>query len=109
MSHSVLRSLLAKMFDQRWFAILADETRDVSNREKLVLCIRWIFIQLSDAKAETVHKSLRDSLISLSVWGLTSKIAEDKAMMEQAPFKDIFLEWQNGLKIKTLPLCQYTA
>ena len=24
------------------FAVLRDETRDVSNREKLTLCIRWI-------------------------------------------------------------------
>ncbi len=58
-------------------------------------------IQLSDAKAETE--------ICLSVQGLTLKIAEDKVMIGQAPFKDIFLEWQKGSKMKTLLLCQYTA
>ena len=65
------------MFSQHWFALLADETRDISNREQLVLCIRWVsdsyeinedvvgLIQLSDTTAETIYKSLKCSLISL--------------------------------------------
>ena len=77
MGHSVLRSILSSMFSQRWFALLADETRDISNREQLVLCIRWVsdtyeinedfvgLIQLSDTTAETIYKSLKCSLISL--------------------------------------------
>ena len=39
MGHNMLRSILSNMFSQHWFALLADETRDISNREQLVLCI----------------------------------------------------------------------
>ena len=69
MGDSVLRSILSNMFSQHWFALLADEIRDISNREQLVLCIRWVsesyeinedvigLIQLSDTTAETIYKS----------------------------------------------------
>ncbi|PVD25300.1 hypothetical protein C0Q70_15800 [Pomacea canaliculata] len=40
--HSTLRSVLADIRPANWFAILADETRDISNREQLVICIRWV-------------------------------------------------------------------
>ena len=42
MGNHVLHSVLSSMFNQRWFALLADETRDISNREELVLCIKWV-------------------------------------------------------------------
>ena len=32
MVHKALRSLIANLVPQRWFSLLADETRDVSNR-----------------------------------------------------------------------------
>ena len=32
------------MFSQHWFALLADETRDISNRKQLVLCIELILL-----------------------------------------------------------------
>ena len=79
MGHSVLRSILSNMSSQRWFALLADETRDISNREQLVMCIRWVsdsyeinedvvgLIQLSDTTAETIHRSLKTSLTSLGL------------------------------------------
>ena len=41
-ANDVLRSMLASMFRHHWFALLADETRDISNREQLVFCIRWV-------------------------------------------------------------------
>ena len=65
------------MFSQHWFALLADETRDVSNQEQLVLGIRWVYdsyeinenmvglIQLNYTTAATIHKCLKDSLVSL--------------------------------------------
>ena len=77
MANDVLRSMLASMFRQHWFALLAGETRDISNREQLVLCIRWVsdcyeisedfvgLIQLSNTTAETIHESLKVSLKSL--------------------------------------------
>lgn len=73
MGHSLLRSMLANILHQKWFALLADETRDVSNREQLVLCIRWVsesykihedvvgLIQLENTTAESIHKALKCS------------------------------------------------
>ena len=42
MVHEVLRSILSEMFSQQWFCLLADETRNISNRKHLVMCIRWV-------------------------------------------------------------------
>ena len=48
MAHRVPCSLLGDMWPQLWF-LLADETRDVSNREQLVVCIRWVSESYKDA------------------------------------------------------------
>ena len=40
-SHKLLRSLLRDIKSRQWFAMLADETRDISNRELLVICLRY--------------------------------------------------------------------
>ena len=52
---------------------MADEVTDVSNREQLVLCIRWIdhnfephedkmsFYQVKDIKSETSFISIKDA------------------------------------------------
>ena len=37
MAHEVLRSMLSEMFSHT-----ADENRNISNREQLVMCIRWV-------------------------------------------------------------------
>ena len=70
MAHKVLRSLLSEISCQSWFSLLADETRDISNREQLVLCVRWVsdhydvfedqigLIQLENTIAETIYSSL---------------------------------------------------
>ena len=77
MAHEVLRSMLSEMFSQQWFSLLADETRDISNREQLIMCIRWVsesyeinedlvgLIQVKDTTAETIYKCLDTSLVSL--------------------------------------------
>ena len=43
---SLMQLLLLRSEDdpqlKKWITMLRDETRDVSNREKLTLCIRWI-------------------------------------------------------------------
>ena len=41
MGHKVLRSLISEVQSQKWYSILADETRDLSNREQMVICMRW--------------------------------------------------------------------
>ena len=46
MANQLLRSLLddikANQCDQSFFAIIADETRDISGLEQLALSIRWV-------------------------------------------------------------------
>ena len=42
MALKVLCSLLLDIKSRHWFSLMADETRDVSNREQLVLCLRWV-------------------------------------------------------------------
>lgn len=42
MAHKILRAMIADLLPQRWFSLLADETRDVSNCEQLVVTLRWV-------------------------------------------------------------------
>ncbi len=42
MAHTALHSLLADVNSSPWFSLMADETRDISNREQLVICLRWV-------------------------------------------------------------------
>ena len=37
LGHKVLRSLIADLLSQTWFLLLADETRDISNHEQVVI------------------------------------------------------------------------
>ncbi len=41
-ANKVLRSPLNGIQPQCLFSLLADETRDVSNREQLIICTRWV-------------------------------------------------------------------
>ena len=42
MALTVLRNIVKGISSRNYFAILADETRDVANREQLVVCLRWV-------------------------------------------------------------------
>jgi hypothetical protein len=69
MSDRVIRSLADEIRHSHFFALLADETTDVSNRQQLVVCIRWIddgiqahedFIglyKIDNTKASTIAES----------------------------------------------------
>ena len=77
--HKILRSLIFDVQSQCWFSLLADETRDTSNREQLVICLRWVadnyeiaedmvgLVQLENTTAETVYLTLKDCLIRLGI------------------------------------------
>ena len=79
LAHKVLRSLISDLLSQRWFALLADETRDVSNREQLVVNLRWVsenydinedffgLVKLDDTTANSIYLSLKNFLISLGI------------------------------------------
>ena len=72
--------------------------RDISNREQLVLCVRWVsdhyevfedqigLIQLENTTAETIYSSLKDCLLRLGI-PLILTNAEAKHMMEPEIFK----------------------
>ena len=42
MRHAILRNILTDFREAQWFSVIADETSDVSNREQLSICIRWV-------------------------------------------------------------------
>jgi len=42
MGLSVLRELLIAIREAYWFSLIADEATDISNKEQLVICIRWV-------------------------------------------------------------------
>ena len=79
MAHKALRSLISNLVSQRWFSLLADETRDVSNREQVVVTLRWVseeyeicedffgLIQVDCTTAEQIFLSLKAYLISLGI------------------------------------------
>ena len=79
MAHTALQSLLADINSRPWFSLMADETRDISNRQQLVVCLRWVsenyevfedmigLVQLKNTTAECIHMSLKDCLLRLGI------------------------------------------
>ena len=75
MGQKVLQELLSKIQEARWFSLIADETRDISNIEQLTISIRWIssdymvheepigLVQVPRTNAETLTSALKDVLI----------------------------------------------
>ena len=79
MGHYLLRSAVKKVSTVKWFSLLADETRDVSNREQLTIFLRWVdenfdinedfigLVELTDTKASTIFFSIKDVLLRLGL------------------------------------------
>ncbi len=42
LGNGLLRELLSRIREATWFAVLADETADISNEERLSVSIRWV-------------------------------------------------------------------
>lgn len=42
LGNGLLRELLSRIWEATWFAILADESADISNNEQLSISIRWV-------------------------------------------------------------------
>ena len=71
---SVLTNIIADIRKVHWFSIIADEATDVSNKEQLTVCIRWVdddfciyedpieLIQLPKTDAETITRELKSCL-----------------------------------------------
>ena len=74
---TLLRRLLADIRTAEWFAVIADEASDISNKEQLSICIRWVdgefnipedpveMICLPKTDAATIASALKDCLIRM--------------------------------------------
>lgn len=80
MSCHILREIAEKIQKSDYFAIMADETTDMSNREQLVICLRWVddktlevhedligLYQIDQTNAETIARSIKDALVRINV------------------------------------------
>ena len=75
MALSNLRKIAGDLSQARYFCIMSDECTDASNREQLVICIRWVdsnlepheefvgLYKIDDIKADTIVAAIRDTLI----------------------------------------------
>ena len=78
MSAQVLRDLIQDI-GNNYFSIICDEYTDISNKEQLTLCLRWVdndikayeeflgFYQNPDISANTLKSVIKDSLLCLSL------------------------------------------
>ena len=79
MAHKVLRSHISDVQSHKWYSILADETRDLSHREQMVICLRWVsneyevcedligLVQLDNITSDTIYSVLKDSIVRLGL------------------------------------------
>ena len=75
MGNTLLRQLLTKIPAAKWFSVMADETRGVSNNEQLTIVIRWVdadyvihehfigMVHVPDTTAATLTAIIKDVLI----------------------------------------------
>ena len=80
MAHSVLRDICSCIYQSTFYTIMCDECTDASNKEQLVICIRWIsnndlevhedvigLYAVSDIKASTIVNVIKDALLRLNL------------------------------------------
>ena len=75
MGQDVLRKILVRIREAGYFALLADETRDIANKEQLVVCCHWVdelynihehhvgLVQISSCTADGIVHQLKDVFI----------------------------------------------
>ena len=78
MSLNILRSIATNINKSEFYCIMCDESTDVSNREQLVICIRWVddnlepheeflgLYKIDDIQASTIVAAIKDSLVRLN-------------------------------------------
>jgi hypothetical protein len=79
MAHKLLRSVLSDISSRIWFAIMADEIRDISNHEQMVVCIRSVksnytvyedmvgLCELDETTSSAIHSCLSDVLVRMNL------------------------------------------
>ena len=77
MSHNILREVGDNIKKAKWFSILADECRDIANKEQLTICLRWVdddlephenfivFYEIPNINADTIFSTIQDCLIRI--------------------------------------------
>ena len=78
MSHHVLREIVNDI-RPNFFSLLGDEYTDISNKEQLAICLRWVtenldvfedflgFYEIPNIKSDTIVDSIKDSLIRFAL------------------------------------------
>ena len=78
-SSHILRNLSKKIHISGSFTLMCDECTDISNKEQLTICLRWVdqnlhdhanFIglyQVNDITADTLTNSIKDALLQLQI------------------------------------------
>ena len=75
---NVIRNVASKIRESGFFCIMSDECCDVSNKEQLVMCIRWVDSKLQaheefigmyivSVKSDTIVAAIRDTLTRLNI------------------------------------------
>ncbi|XP_041472559.1 52 kDa repressor of the inhibitor of the protein kinase-like [Lytechinus variegatus] len=79
MALQVLREVASSIRNGVFFSILADECTDISNKEQLTLCIRWIdeklepheefigFYHIPNIKADTIVAVIKDAVMRMNL------------------------------------------
>ena len=74
MALTLLREISHNIHESSFFSVLCDECTDVSNKEQLVICIRWVvheevigLYSVSDIKASTIVQVIKDTLLRLNL------------------------------------------
>ena len=80
MSNQVQRKVLVDINSSPFFAIIGDECNDISNKEQLSLCVRWVnpktfeahedflgFYNISNIKSDTIVAAIKDIFIRLQL------------------------------------------
>ena len=78
MAHQILRDFTDEMRDS-FYATICDEYTDISDKEQLTLCLRWVdklfninkdflgFYQLENIKSDTIVSAIRDVLLRTQI------------------------------------------
>lgn len=72
MSNEILRKQIKQIQQAQFFTIMADETVDSSNKEQLVICLRWVDVDfephenfvgmyhIDNTEASTIFNAIKD-------------------------------------------------
>lgn len=78
MAHQIINGMTDEMKDS-FYAIICDEYTDISNKEQLTVCLRWVddlfnvnedffgFYELEDIKSDTIVSAIKDVLLRTQI------------------------------------------